>query len=147
MVLEPVSRELRARLARGEWSGTCIEGYRLDALLCEGPYSWVFKGVNTDDGSAMAFKVAKPLELSGSWPNNGERQTRAVLLTTGGVSNVTPDPDQLLALQSESLRRIADQSIVSVTPVAMAGSTYYMKMEYIEGSTLRAVAAGVRVPM
>ncbi len=151
--LESVSHDMtnldlnRARELRDSWIGAQIDDYRVDALLAEGPFSWVFKAVNDTDGSVAALKVAKPPELSGILSDAKGRVTRGLVFTTGGIGDVRPDPHQLLAHQSRKLRDAADSAVVSVEPVVLNQSACYMRMEYVHGHTLREKASSGPVPL
>src|SRR5262249_15532289 len=134
---DPEHFELRARTLRDGWIGALIDNYRLETVLGEGPYSWVFRGVRSDDDSKAAIKVAKPLEFAGTRPRSMSNPTEGLIFTTGGVNHVCPDPDQLLLVQSQRIRSAGDRLLVSAEPAAFVDSACCMRMEFIDGSTLR----------
>jgi hypothetical protein len=136
-----------ARDQQGEWTGKLLDGYYLDELLSDGPYSWVLRGIRKQDGTIRAFKIAKPLELSGLVESPRDRDTRGIAFTTGGFSDVHPDQQQLLAVQAHKLQAIADPAFVSVESFALRGSDCYLRMEYLRGQTLQQLSQRQPVPI
>ncbi|HEY9868019.1 MAG TPA: hypothetical protein V6D08_02325 [Candidatus Obscuribacterales bacterium] len=130
-----------------EWIGMLLDGYCLDELLCDGPYSWVLRGIRTDDGSVLAFKIAKPLELSGRVKTPKGAQTTGIVFTTGSITGVHPDPQQLLAAQAHKLQALADPAFVSVESFDLRNSECYLKMGYLHGQTLKELAQRQPVPI
>jgi serine/threonine protein kinase len=127
--------------------GCTVDGYIIDTLLGEGPYSWVYAGMHNTDRSIGAFKFAKPMALSGTAPESVGGSTRALMFTTGGVGEVHPDPSELLALQTQKLQDTHDPSLVAVNPLVIKGGECYVKMVYIGGQTLAEMSQRGPVPL
>ena len=102
---------------REQKPGTILAGrYRLDARIGAGGFAITYKGVNLDNGVAVAVKEFCPLDGSAET----EREKHRFLREAG----ILREFDYL-------------QGIVSVRDVFEEGSTAYLVMDYIEGITLK----------
>lgn len=120
------------------WIGLTISGFRLNRLVADGPFSWVYSGEN-ETGSAKAFKVAKPLDHNCPDTTERYRPTQALMVIPGGTTPIDPDPNQLLALQANKLHLAVDDGVVSVDQAVFNETICYVPMELLEGQTLREV--------
>lgn len=124
--------------------GDVLDGYTIELLLAEGSYSWVFKASRNEE--VKAIKVAKPLAMSGTPADGLGPATRALILTTGGVTDVHPDPAQLLAMQTQRLQKVSDPGLVAAEALVFKNDDFcYAVLEYVVGQTIRKLTE--RVPI
>jgi serine/threonine protein kinase len=120
---------------RGVHQGDVLSEFTITKLLAEGSYSWVYEG--TRDIRRKAFKVAKPIALSGTPGESGRRHTAALICTTGGISDIRPDPVQILSHQIQWLCNLSDPGLVKAEEfVFVGGDLAYGIMEFVPGQTL-----------
>lgn len=124
-----------------------VDGYKLEALLGDGAFSWVYRAVSEDGSQVRAIKIAKP-DGYVSDPNKGDwEKSQALRFTTGGVAGVVPDSEQLLAFQAEKMQAVGDPVFPLIDQFVMTGDKCYCRMELVSGRTLREVMAAGEVAM
>lgn len=129
------------------WVGLTVEDFLIEELIGEGSFSWVYRGTNFNKNKSCVFKVAKPPELMGSGGSTGVLHTEALGLITDAVIDICPDPYKLLASQGSKLQAVSDPELVVVEEIAQQESSCYLRMELIEGRTLREIMRDGPVPV
>lgn len=128
------------------WVGLQVGDYTIDHKLGEGNYSWVYHGLHDDTNESMAFKVAKPQDqATGDTAQTGSLPTKAMAMVTGGIADVKPLTNKLLALQHKKLAAIDESGLIRVGALTDKPELTYYGMEYLQGQTLRQLMVNERV--
>lgn len=119
------------------WVGLQVEDYLIHSLINDGPFSWVYKGSHLSEGSNKAFKVAKPREVVSKVPDTSVNLTQAKAIYEGGAASVSPDTRDLLLLHANKMQNLQHESLIAVESLVDTSDICYIKMDYVEGQTLR----------
>jgi len=117
------------------WVGLKVEQHSIDALIGEGSFAWIYRGVS-DSGEKMAFKVAKPSEFVLSGMGTGLICTRAFKFRTNGISEAVPDARELLNLEYEKMSSFQMPFLPTYYSKVIREGVGYLQMELLEGLTL-----------
>lgn len=113
-----------------------VDKYLLTDLIGEGNFSWVHRGVEPNNLTQKAFKIAKPRQLV-SLPDHSSIRTQEINITLGCVGSKIPDIEQFLSFQAEKLQKTSDPALVKVDKLYSQHNICYYQMNYIVGKTLR----------
>lgn len=124
------------------WVGLTVEKYSIDALIGEGSFAWIFRGVN-EDGEKRAFKVAKPHEFVLKGMGTGLICTKTIKFRTNGIGEAVPDTQELLELEYEKLAARNLPCLPKYYSKVNREGLAYLQMELLEGVSLsRAIESG-----
>lgn len=119
------------------WIGLSVDDYIIDSELGDGPFSWVYAGFSNNGRTKSTFKVAKPADLVESTDHEQISSTQALAIWSGFTQKVHPDAGRLLLLQAHRLNEKKDPGLVMVEDIHNENDFVYLRLELIEGSTLR----------
>jgi serine/threonine protein kinase len=129
------------------WIGLQIGDFLIDSQIAEGMFSWVYQGAHTVDGSEAAFKIAKPLDMVGLPRADKWTDTESIFIFSGGVTDVHPEPAELLLQQANKLQSCADNNLILVSDASTQAGVSYYQMEVLDGLTLRKFMKASPVPV
>lgn len=127
------------------WIGLRVEDCIIDELVAEGSFSWVYAGNSVATGDRKAFKWAKHPEFVERITVEVPERTQAKAFFTGGVRNIRPDAEKLLALQAEKVSHVKDPALVPFEKVVQKEGLSYCQMPFVSGHTLRQAMAAAPV--
>lgn len=129
------------------WVNLQVDEYLIEELLAEGTFSWVYRGCHMDRMARAAFKVAKGWQFISPPARDSVLPSQAIEFRTGGIGVAAVDPFALLARQGQTLSALADPALVAVEDMVQEESMCYLRLELIEGKTLRQMLAEGPVPL
>ncbi|MFY9221919.1 MAG: protein kinase [Blastocatellia bacterium] len=138
LITTELTEELLINSSRVTSNYLSVDKYLLTDLLGEGNFSWVHRGVELNNLTQKAFKIAKPRELV-SLPDHSSIRTQEINITLGCVGSKIPDIEQFLSFQAEKLQKTSDPALVKVDRFYSRQNTFYYQMNYIVGKTLREI--------
>ncbi len=117
------------------WVGLTVEQYSIDALIGEGSFAWLYRGVN-ENGEKRAFKVAKPNEFVLNGMATGIICTKALKFRTNGIGETIPDAKELLNLEFDKFSKRNLPCLPKYFSKVAHEGLAYLQMELLEGSTI-----------
>ncbi|MBX9948755.1 MAG: hypothetical protein K2Y39_06320 [Candidatus Obscuribacterales bacterium] len=117
------------------WVGLTVEQYSIDALIGEGSFAWLYRGVN-ESGEKRAFKVAKPNEFVLNGMATGFICTKALKFRTNGIGEAIPDAKELLNLEFDKFSKRDLPCLPKYFSKVAHEGLAYLQMELLEGATL-----------
>lgn len=117
------------------WVGLTVEQYSIDALIGEGSFAWIYRGIN-EKGEKRAFKVAKPNEFVLNGMATGVVCTKALQVRTNGVGEKIPDAKELLNIEFDKFSNCTLPCVPRYFSKVAHEGLAYLQMELLEGTTL-----------
>ncbi|CAN5209945.1 hypothetical protein BH10CYA1_BH10CYA1_43420 [soil metagenome] len=117
------------------WVGLTVEQFAIDALIGEGSFAWIFRGVS-ESGDRRAFKVAKPKDFILKGMRTGVVCTKAIKFRTNGIGEAVPDSQELLGLEYKKLGNLNLPCLPKYFSQLNREGLGYLQMELLEGHTL-----------
>ncbi len=121
------------------WIGLKVEDCLIDEMVAEGSFSWIYAGNTTSGGTSRrkAFKWAKHAEFLERIGDDFREITQAKGFFTGGMRNIRPQAEKLLAWQVKKVSSVHDPALVPVELLVQKEGLSYCQMPFISGPTLR----------
>lgn len=117
------------------WVGLKVEQYSIDALIGEGSFAWLYRGVS-DSGEKRAFKVAKPNDFVLNGMATGAICRKALRFRTNGIGETIPDAKELLSIEFDKLSNRSLPCLPRYYSKVVREGVAYFQMELLEGKTL-----------
>ena len=118
------------------WTGLKLGELEIGEAIGDGAFSRIYRAV-AGDGTKYAIKVAGTGFGDGSGAT-GFFQSRALEQITSGFAEFAPEPVELLQAQYEYLMKLQEHpEFVRVYEMRNEPSFSYMRMEYLDGKSLR----------
>lgn len=119
------------------WIGLKVSDCVISEQLADGPFSSVYSGMHTNQKKMSAFKVSKPYQLIDEEPIENPMLTQAKVIWSGVTQDARPQSDKLLSIQAEKLKSTSAPGLVAFEELVTEPNSCYLKMELIEGNSLR----------
>ncbi len=129
------------------WVGFVVEDYIIESLIGEGSFSMVYRGLPSQQGPPLVFKVSRPEGYGPVEWQTGAFNTLAKVYATSGFADVTPPADVVLKLQWDTLEGVRDPGLVHPVGCGEDAGLFYYKMPFIGGTSLREKLQGKSAPV